>query len=400
LSAACQSISPHLKATIDQMSSLRQIRIHAALVAAAVLTPGAVHAADYWMYTGTYTSGASKGIYVSRYQPQKGRVTKPVLAADTGNPSFLTIHPNHKWLYTVNENGSETVMGSVSAYAIDPKTGKLSLLNWVSSKGGAPCHLSIDHSGKWLAVANYTSGSVAVLPIAADGKLGEAAGFVQQAGSSVNRERQAGPHAHEAVFSPDNRFLLVPDLGADKIFVYRFDAASGSITPNNPPSAAARPGSGPRHLVFHPNGKMVYVVNELASSVTAYTYDSPAGKLEELQATSILPDGFTGANTAAELAVNADGTRLYASNRGHDSIALLSIDPVAFTLTAMEYPPAMVQKPRYITLDPEGAILIAVGQDSGTLQMFHVHPRTGQIRPFGRPIRIANPVCVALAPVQ
>ena len=382
------------------MPSLRQLRTYAALLAAAILSRGALRAADYWMYTGTYTTGASKGIYVSRYTPQKGRVTKPVLAADTGNPSFLAIHPNHQWLYAVNENGSATVMGSVSAYAIDPKSGKLSLLNWVSSKGGAPCHLAIDRSGKWLAVANYTSGSVAVLPIAAGGKLGEAAAFVQQSGSSVNRERQAGPHAHEAVFSPDNRFLLVPDLGADKIFVYRFDAANGSITSNNPPSASARPGSGPRHLVFHPNGKMVYAVNELASTVTAYTYDSPAGKLEELQTTSILPGGFTGASTAAELAINADGTRLYASNRGNDSIALLAIDPVAFTLAAMEFPPAMVQKPRYFTLDPDGAALIAAGQDSGTLQMFRVHPHTGQIRPFGRPIRVANPVCVVFVPLQ
>ncbi len=357
-------------------------------------------ASDYWMYTGTYTTGASKGIYVSRFQPDKDRVGPPVLAADTGNPSFLAVHPNHQWLYAVNENGSQTVMGSVSAYFIDPKTGKLSLLNWVSSKGGDPCHLSLDRTAKWVAVANYTSGSIALLPIAADGRLGETSDFVQQAGSSVNRQRQEGPHAHEVVFSPDNRFLLVPDLGADKIFVYRFDAARGRLSANDPPSVDAKPGSGPRHLVFHPNGKMVYAINELASSVTAYHYDAATGKLEELQSVSILPEGFTGANTAAEIAINADGTRLYASNRGHDSIALLSIDPVAFTLAAMEFPPAMVQKPRYFTLDSDGSALIAAGQDSGALQLFRIHPRTGQMQPRGRPIHVANPVCVLFVPVR
>ena len=360
----------------------------------------AVQAAEYWMYTGTYTSGSGKGVYVSRFQPQRERISAPVLAADTANPSFLAVHPNGQWLYAVNENGSANVMGSVSAFAIDHRNGKLSLLNWVSSKGGAPCHLALDRTEKWLAVANYASGSVAVMSVGSDGKLGEASAFVQQKGSSVNKQRQEGPHAHEVVFSPDNRFLLVPNLGADRIFVYRFDAAHGTIVPNDPPSATVLPGSGPRHLVFHPNGRVVYVINELASSVTTFDYRPKDGALEELQTTSILPEGFKGENTAAELAINGEGTRLYASNRGHDSIALLAIDPVAFTLTAMEFPPPMVQKPRYFALDPEGDSMVAAGQDSGTLEFFRVHPRTGQIQPRGRPVRVPNPVCVVFAPIK
>jgi 6-phosphogluconolactonase len=382
------------------MPSLRQLRFRAILLAASTLAAWNSSAADYFLYVGTYTSGASKGIYVSRYQPDKGKTTTPILAADTGNPSFLAVHPNHEWLYAVNENGSETVMGSVSGYSIDHKTGKLTPLNWVSSKGGAPCHLALDGTAKWLAVANYTSGSVAILPISGDGRLGDATSVVQQAGSSVNKDRQSGPHAHEVVFSPDNNYLLVPDLGADKIFVYRFDAVRGVIAANDPPFVATKPGVGPRHLVFHPNGKMVYVVNELASSVTAFHYDAGTGKLEELQSVSALPEGFTGANTAAEIAINIDGTRLYTSNRGHDSIALFSIDPVAFTLTAMEMPPAMVQKPRHFTLDPDGRALVVAGQDSGTLAEFRVHPHTGQLQPLGRLIQVANPVCVLFVPVR
>ena len=391
------------------MSLLRKPWAAAACLVAWI-SAGTLPAADYWMYIGTYTSAGSKGvagkeivskgIYVSRFQPDKTKATTPVLAADTANPSFFAVHPNHRWLYAVNENGSQTVMGSVSAYAIDARSGKLSPLNWVSSKGGGPCHLALDRSAKWLAVANYASGSVTVLPVEPDGKLGEASAFVQQQGSSVNPQRQSGPHAHEVVFSPDNQFLLVPDLGADKIFVYRFDADHGTLAPNDPPSAAARPGSGPRHLVFHPNGKMVYVINELASTVTAYNYDAARGTLEELQSVSTLSEGFGGTNTAAELAINSDGTRIYASNRGSDTVALLAVDPVTFAVSGMEFPPAMVQKPRFFALDPAGDVLVVAGQDSGRLQLFAVHPHTGQIQPRGRPIRVPNPVCVAFVPID
>lgn len=381
------------------MTRIRKLPAAIALLAAMWLAGASGRAPEYWLYVGTYTSGASKGIYKYRFRPEKGQVTPAGLAAVTGNPSFLVVHPNHQVLFAVNENGSATVMGSVSAFSIDAKTGKLTPLNWVSSKGGAPCFLALDGTAKWLAVTNYASGSVAVLPVGADGKLGEASAFVQQQGSSVNRQRQSGPHAHAALFSPDNRFLLAADLGADRIFVYRFDAARGSLAPNDPPSVAVTPGAGVRHLVFHPNGKVLYAINELASSVTVFRYDAARGALEEYQTASTLPEHFEGATTAAEIAIDATGSHVYASNRGHDSIALLAVDPVLFTLTAMEFPPAMGRTPRHFALDPDGRNLVVASQDSGRLQVFSVHPRTGQIQPRGKAVNAPNPVCVVFVPI-
>jgi 6-phosphogluconolactonase len=381
------------------MALIRKLRTSLAIFAVVCLAGANGRAADYWMYAGTYTSGAGKGIYKYRFQSDKGKVTPAGLAAETGNPSFLVAHPNHQVLFAVNENGSATVMGSVSAFSIDSKTGKLTPLNWVSSKGGAPCHLALDRTAMWLAVTNYASGSVAVLPVGADGKLGEASAFVQQQGGSVNQARQGVPHAHAALFSPDNRFLLVADLGADKIFVYRFDAAHGSIAPNDPPSVSVTPGSGVRHLAFHTNGKVLYAINELASSVTVFRYDAARGTLEEYQTVSTLPERFEGATTAAEIAVDEAGLHVYASNRGHDSVALLAVDPVLFTLTAMEFPPAMGRTPRHFALDPEGRNLVVASQDSGRLQVFSVHPRTGQIQPRGKAVNVHNPVCVVFVPI-
>jgi len=371
-----------------------------ALWAGVLLAGQCASAADYWMYAGTYTSGASRGIYVYRFHPGSGKIVPAGLAAAAANPSFLAVHPNRKLLFAVNEDGSGTAMGGVSAFSINPKNGRLALLNRVSSRGGAPCHLSLDRTAKWLAVANYASGSVLVLPVGADGKLGEASAFVQQRGSSVNPARQSGPHAHCVLFSPDNRFLLVADLGADRIFVYRFDAANGSITPNDPPFAAAKPGAGVRHLIFHPNGRVLYAINELASSVTVFLYDPSRGTLEELQTVSTLPARFEGSNTAAEIAIGADGRHVYVSNRGHDSLGLLAVDPVLFTLTAMEFPPAMGRTPRHFALDPEGANLVAASQDSGRLVVFRVHPRTGQLQPRGGAVRVPNPSCVAFVRVR
>jgi 6-phosphogluconolactonase len=201
-------------------------------------------------------------------------------------------------------------------------------------------------------------------------------------------------------FSPDNRFLLVADLGADQIFIYRFDAAEGRIAPNDPPSADVQLGAGVRHLVFHPNGKALYAINELASSVTMFRYDAARGALEDLQTVSTLPEGYKGKNTAAEIAIDAAGARVYASNRGHDSLALLGVDPVLFTLTAMEFPSIMGRTPRHFALDPEGKNVVVACQDSGLLLVFRVHPATGQIQPRMRTAKVANPVCVAFVAMR
>ena len=383
------------------MSHFQQLRTAVALCAGVLLAGGPASAAEYWMYTGTYSTGGSRGIYAYRFETGSGKIVPAGVAAATSNPSFLVAHPNGKLLFAVNEDGSETAPGSVSSFSINPKTGRLTQVNKVSSRGGGPCHLALDRSAKWLAVANYASGSVAVLPVAADGKLGEASDFVQQRGLSVNRARQSGPHAHAALFSPDNRFLLVADLGADRIFIYRFDAAHGRITPNDPPFAEGPLGAGVRHMVFHPNGKVLYAINELASSVTMFRYDAERGALEDLQTVSTLPESFKGKNTAAEIAIDAAGAHVYASNRGHDSLALLAVDPVVFTLTAMEFPSIMGRTPRHFALDPEGKNVVVACQDSGLLLVFRVHPVTGQIQPRTRTAtKVPNPVCVTFVPMR
>jgi 6-phosphogluconolactonase len=357
------------------------------LVAAA-----AAQGAELLVLSGSNPGGGAKGIYAYRFNDVTGELKPAGLAVETTNPSFLAVDARGQFLYAVNEVSGT---GMVSAFAIDRAAARLTLINQVSSKGSGPCHLALDATGRWLAVANYSSGSVAVLPVGADGKLSEAAAFDQHRGSSVNHERQTGPHAHEAVFSPDNRFLLVPDLGLDQILVYRFDAAKGTIAPNDPPFGVLRPGSGPRHLVFHPNGKIVYVLNEMASTVTAFRYDAARGALQDFQTLSALPAHFTLASTAAEIAINAAGTVLYTSNRGHDSIAMFAIDPERFRLAEPEFTPTLGRTPRHFTLDPDGGFLLVSNQDSDNIVVFHVHPRTGELTPTKhKPVEQPRPVCL------
>jgi 6-phosphogluconolactonase len=346
-------------------------------VTAALLASACFAQSDYLTYVGGY----GPGINAFRFHSANGRLTRIGMAVETPAASYLVVHPNGHYLYAVNEMGKND--DSISAFAIDPKSGKLKLLNTVSSRGSSPCHLSIDKTGRFLAVANYANGSVAVFPIGTDGKLGEASGFDQHHGSSVNPNRQKGPHAHCVVFSPDNRFLLSADLGADKIFVYRFDAAAGAISPNTPPAFDVHPGAGPRHLEFHPNGRWVYLIDEMASTVELLHYDPASGSLDGGQTVSTLPASFTGSTTSAEIALNAAGSVLYASNRGHDSLALFHIDPERGLLTFMEHASALGKTPRYFTLDPTGGYMLVANQDSDNLVVFTVHPTTGELRPSG-----------------
>ena len=250
---------------------------------------------DYLIYVGTYTGGASKGIYAFRFQASTGKTVPVGLVAESASPSFLAVHPDHGTLYAVNEASvREGGNGAVSAFAIDAETGRLTFLNKVSSGGRDPCHLTVDRYGKWLLAANYSSGSVSVFPIRGDGRLGEASSLVQHSGSGKDPRRQAGPHAHSVNLSPDGRFLLVSDLGLDKVLMYRFDIASGSLTANDPPFVKVSEGAGPRHLSFHPNGRFVYLINELSSTLTAFAYDADRGSLREVETISTLPQGFSG----------------------------------------------------------------------------------------------------------
>ncbi len=353
-------------------------------------------AKEYLVYIGTYTHTASKGIYAYRFSPSTGDVVPLGLVAETAHPSYVIAHPNNRFLYAVNEHESATEPGNtITSFAMDTKTGKLTFLNRVSSKGVGPCHIAIDKTGKILVVANFGSGSVAAFPIHDDGTLGEATGFQQHSGSSVDPERQAGPHAHCVVFSPDNRFVIIADRGLDRVFVYRLNTANGSLEPNSPPFIALHPGWGPRHLAFHPNGRYLYLISEMGSMMTTLEYDAASGTLKELQSISALPEGFTGRSVSAEVQVDRAGRFVYGSNRGDNSIGVFAVDSNRGTLTPVQHVSTEGKIPRNFSLDPTGAYLFAANQESASVVIFRVDPKKGTLTPTGKVLKDATePSCV------
>ncbi len=356
----------------------------------------------YLAYVGTYTVRGSQGIYAYRYDPANGSMESLGLAAASDNPSFLAISPSHHFLYAVNEGKfqSRSDTGGVSAFSIDPQTGKLTFLNEVASRGADPCHLSLDQSGRFVLVANYTGGNIAAFPVGADGKLGEASTFIQHKGSGPNHQRQEGPHAHWIDFSPDGRFVLNTDLGLDEIRVYRFGAATGKLTPNDPPFAKVAPGAGPRHVAFSRNGKFVYVISEMGGTVTTFSYDARRGALHELQVVPTLPKDFHGENTTAEIVVHPSGKFLYGSNRGHDSIVVYSMDPQKGTLTFVEHASTKGKEPRNFEIDPTGKFLLVANQDSDNIVVFKIDQTTGKLTPTGTEIKVPAPVCIRFLAVE
>ena len=358
--------------------------------------------ARYLVYIGTYTTTRSKGIYAYRFDADSGRLTSLGLVAETVNPSFLAVDPSRRFLYAVNEisNYAGGKGGGVSAFAMDRATGKLTFLNEVASRGREPCHVSLDKTGKFVMVANYGGGSAAVFPVLADGRLGEASAFVEHHGSSVNPERQEGPHAHSIATSPDNRFVLAADLGLDRLLVYRFDAAQGSLEPNDPPFATVKPGAGPRHFAFHPSGRFVYTINEMGSSIAAFSYDAARGSLREIETVSTLPKDFAGASDTAEIEAHPSGKFLYGSNRGHDSIAVFAIDGGKGTLTLVEHVPTGGKTPRSFAIDPAGSCLVVANQDSDNLVVFRIDARTGRLTPSGKALDVPSPVCVTFVALE
>ncbi len=372
------------------------------MLVAAIIAAGTAFAQDKTVriYVGTYTDGKSKGIYTSRLNLETGELTPAELAAEVKNPSFLAIHPNGQHVYAVSEvaDAGRTPTGAVVALAVEPKTGMLKRLNAQSSQGAGPCHLVVDQAGKNVLVANYGGGSCAVLPIGADGKLGEATAAIQHVGKSVNPGRQEGPHAHSINLDPVNRFAFVADLGLDKILIYRFDPGKGTLTANDPPSAAVVPGAGPRHFAFHPTGKFAYVINEMASTVTAFRYDAARGSLQELQTISTLPDGYKESTSTAEVVVHPSGKFLYGSNRGHDSLAVFTIDPATGRLTAAGHQPTGGKTPRNFAIDPAGKWLMAENQGSGTIVVMQIDATTGGLSPNGVMLDVPSPVCVRMMP--
>lgn len=359
------------------------------------LMPAQTFAAESLVYFGTYTGGTSKGIYVSRFDAATGKLTSPELAAATKNPSFLAVHPNGQFLYSVGELNGTTGLraGAVSAFRIEPKTGKLTPLNRQASGGVGPCHLSVDASGKCILTANYGSGSVAALPIKSDGSLGKAGAFIQHQGSSLNRERQEGPHAHFIIPDPADRFALACDLGLDQVLVYKFDPAKCTLVPNDLPAASIRPGSGARHLVFHPNGRFVYVISEMGSTITAMAYDPKLGVLKEFQSVSTLPEDFKGTRAGAEIQISPSGKFLYGSNRGHDSVAVFAVDAETGKLSLVQIQPSGGKIPRFVTLDPSGEWLLAANQDSDNVVVLRVDAQTGRLTQTPEQITLGRPVC-------
>jgi 6-phosphogluconolactonase len=387
----------------------RALALVLALLAAGLLPPAAAPAQTaeakgsgaMRVYIGTYTERGSRGVYLASLDLATGRLELDGVAAELVNPSFVAIHPSQRYLYAIGEigefNGEKG--GAVSALAIDPASGKLTLLNQKSSRGVGPCHVSVDRSGKVALVANYGGGSVACLPIAADGSLGDATAFIQHQGSSANPQRQEGPHAHSINVDPANRFAFVADLGLDKVFSYRLDATRGLLAANDPPCVKLAAGDGPRHFAFHPSGRYAYVINEMHSTVTGFRYDADRGALETIESVTTLPAGFSGSSSTAEVQVHPSGKFLYGSNRGHDSIAVFAIDSETGKLTPLGHTSTQGKTPRNFGIDPTGHWLLAANQDSGSIVAFRIDQETGKLSPTGQSISVPMAVCVKFMPL-
>jgi len=353
-----------------------------------------------FVYVGTYTHKGSEGIYIYRMNPESADLEPVGKAVNINNPSFLAIDPKQRYLYSVNETQSFAGerSGGVTAFSIDPKSGELTFLNSKSSKGTGPCYVTVDKTGRYVLVANYSSGSICVLPVMDDGSLGDATDFVQHEGSSVNPKRQEGPHAHSIVVDPSNRYVYAADLGLDKIMIYKFDSERGKLTPNDQPWVKTKPGAGPRHFTFHPNGKFAYVINELDSTIVAYSYNEDRGTLREIQTVSTLPEGFKVINYPADIHVAPSGKFLYGSNRGHDSIVIYRVDEETGKLACIGHESTRGEFPRNFAIDPSGNFLFAANQNTDNIVVFRINQQTGLLEPTGHVTKVPTPVCIKIVP--
>jgi 6-phosphogluconolactonase len=364
-----------------------------------MLSTSFAKAADMFVYFGTHTSGPGKGFSLAHFDTDTGKLTKPKFLIEDEMPSFFVIHPDGRHLYTCNSTNTLHGEGWISAYAIEPTTGQLTLLNRKSSGGPNPSYITLDKTGRYALVANYQGGNVTVTEINPDGSLGDRTGLDQHTGHSVNPERQTRPYAHSVIVDPSNRFALNADLGLDKLYVYRFNDKNGSLTPNDPPFATVTPGSGPRHVKFHPNGHWVYLINEMAGTVTGFNWDAAKGSLTEFQTVSALPPGFTSTNTSAELEIHPNGRFLYGSNRGHNSLAVFAIDQSTGKLSLVEHVSTQGKQPRNFTFDPTGRWILCTNHDSNNAVVFRVDGTTGRLTPVGAPVEVPMPFCERFLPV-
>ena len=374
-----------------------------ALAPALVLAPAASAETPkdgpMWVFVGTYTGKKSQGIYRVEFDSATGKLGTPQLAAEVTSPSFLAIHPERTHLFCVCEVNDVKGKrgGGVASFTLDAKTGELKPINQQSSVGGGPCHIVCDKAGKNVLVANYGGGSAAVLPVDKDGKLGEASSFVQHKGSSVDKARQQGPHAHSVNLDAANKFAMVADLGLDKVLVYKFDSAAGKIVANDPPAVDLEPGAGPRHFAFHPNGKFAYVNNEMHSTLTAMTYDAEKGEFKKVNTLTTLPAPTPG-NSTAETVVHPNGKFVYTSNRGHNSIAIFAIDETTGAIKPLGHQGEGIKIPRNFNIDPSGKWMIVANQAGDSLIVFAIDPATGKLTPTDQKVEVGAPVCVKFVP--
>lgn len=351
------------------------------------------------VYIGTYTStGKSEGIYVHKFDSETGKLTPFQTVKNVLEPSFLTIEKDRKYLFAVNElleyEGKKS--GSVSAFAIDQKTGNLQFLNKQSSLGDAPCFITTSENGKFVLVANYLGGNVSVYPIEKDGKLGASVSLVQHSGTGPNKDRQEAAHAHSITLSPDNHFAYACDLGIDRIMIYRFDHPTGKLTPNeNQTFYQTKAGAGPRHFSFHPNGKFAFVINELDLTITSLAFDKNLGTLKEIQSVPTLPKGASTVGvTCADIHVSPSGKFLYGTNRGHNSIVSYQIDENTGNLQYIENTSTQGKKPRNFAIEPNGKFLLVANQDSDNIVVFRIDEKTGKLQPTGNIVNVPVPVCL------
>ena len=352
--------------------------------------------APNYLIIGTYTNAGSYGIYVVKFDSNNGRLTM-VDSVKASNPSFLTVSPNKKWVYAINEDAADPApKGTVSSYAFNGATGKLSFINQQKTNGNNPCYVAVNAKGNWLFVGNYTSGNLSMLPVAvATGLIDTAVVTLQHKGSSVNTNRQSAPHVHATVLSKNNRWLLVPDLGTDQLMLYRFNNKKGTLQPAPQPYVRVVPGSGPRHLSFSPSGKHVYLIQELTGSVAAYRFSPKKGRLKLLEQIASLPDGFTGFAGSADIHVSPDGKFLYVSNRGEsNSIATFAINRRTGQLTKLSVDAALGLTPRNFTIHPSGKFILVANQNSHEIVVLARNSRTGLLTDTGNRLQVSKPVCL------
>jgi 6-phosphogluconolactonase len=372
------------------------MRLFASLILSSWLVNSMTARADESIvFISSFASGEKGGIHAFQFNTESGSLKPLHRTADVQHPFFLAISPDKRSLYAIHAEkfgGAEDEF--VAAYVIEGPTAQLKRINEQSARGSASCYLDVDATGKTVLVANYSSGSVAALPVGQDGRLGEAASFVQHTGSGADPQRQKGPNAHSFVVSPDNRFALAADLGIDKIMIYRLDAATAKLTANETqPFATLTPGSGPRHLAFHPNGKRLYAINELKNTVTVFDYGAESGTLKEQQTISTLPGDFTGKSYTADLKITPDGKFLYGTNRGHDSIARYRIADDG-TLALLGIEPSLGKGPQNLLITPEGRWLLCANMPGNSVVVFKIDPQTGAIKATGEPVSMPMPSCI------